>query len=62
MIVYPEVIDFLSVLQGLRPAKPYESRVCNCFVFSTGTRLSALPTTREESQSRPWFADRGGEV
>src|SRR6266550_5364308 len=24
---------------GLRPAKPYESSVCNCFVFSTGTSL-----------------------
>jgi hypothetical protein len=31
-----------SVLEGLRPAKPYESRVCNCFVFSTETRLSTL--------------------
>jgi hypothetical protein len=29
----PEAV--FHVFEGLRPAKPYESRVCNCFVFST---------------------------
>jgi hypothetical protein len=28
-------VIFDPVIEGLRPAKPYESRVCNCFVFST---------------------------
>src|SRR5580704_5753006 len=32
----PRVSCKLS-FEGLRPAKPCESRACNCFVFSTGT-------------------------
>jgi hypothetical protein len=30
-----QLCSSFAVMEGLRPAKPYESRVCNCFVFST---------------------------
>ena len=45
------ILSFLCVKQGLRPAKLDESPVSNRFVFSTGSRLSTLPTTHPESSS-----------